>query len=83
MPLHVFTGPIPYQYPDSRDTSGIHLGEVEPGDVRDLDAPPDRWWVPVPADQGDSERLAGRRPASRPAKTPDITPAGESGMKED
>ena len=40
-----FAGQIPYDYPASRDTSSRPLGTVEPGDVRDLDEPPDIFWV--------------------------------------
>lgn len=75
MPRFVFDGPIAYQYPAIRDTSGIHLNEVEPGEVRDLDAAPDRWWVLV-SDEAEPEPAAdipapdGPQPAP-PAIVPD------------
>jgi hypothetical protein len=62
-----FSGPIPYQYPDSRDTTGIHLGEVSPGDVRDLDEAPDRWWVPAGEGEGDGPGELAGAPAGSPA----------------
>lgn len=60
MPEHFYTGTSGH-YPMGRDTSGLLLGAVEPGDVRDLDEAPDPAWLPV---EGNEELLApllGRR----------------------
>ena len=42
-----FAGPQPYYFPASRDSHGIPLGDVNPGDERDLDEPVGPWWVPA------------------------------------
>jgi hypothetical protein len=49
-----FAGPTPYYFPASRDSHGAPLGDVNPGDERDLDEPVGQWWVPVtpPGDEG-------------------------------
>lgn len=48
MPSYEFTGPDSRYYPEGRDASGRHLGNVEPGDIRILDEPPaDGHWTPV------------------------------------
>ena len=47
MPLYRFAGPTPYYFPASRDARGAPLGDVNPGDVRDLDEPVGQWWVPA------------------------------------
>lgn len=44
MPDYTFTAPYPLEYPENRDSSSVPLGLVQPGDIRDLDGPPDRWW---------------------------------------
>ena len=44
MPEFVFRGLVPVTYPETRDALGVHLGTVEPGDVREFDKAPDQWW---------------------------------------
>ena len=74
MPLYRFAGPTPYYFPASRDARGAPLGDVNPGDVRDLDEPVGQWWVPADS-QGVSDEdraraameAAGEPPAEPPA----------------
>ena len=47
MPSYEFTGPYGRTYPESRDAANIPVGQVEPGDTRDLDAPLDGDWRPA------------------------------------
>jgi hypothetical protein len=56
MPEFVFAGPYGTTYPETRDARGAHLGTVEPGDVRDLDAAPDQWWAPADEGQGGADQ---------------------------
>lgn len=56
MPPFRFCAPSAYDYPASRDTKGVPLGTVQPGDVRDLDEAIDRWWAPS---DGDEDRGQG------------------------
>jgi hypothetical protein len=68
---HVFTGHYASVYQEGRDAAGRHLGEVEPGEIRDLDpdALPDHQWRE--ATDEDRERwaavLAHRERAARRA----------------
>ncbi len=68
---HVFEGHYPSVYQEGRDATGRHLGEVEPGEIRDLDpdALPDHQWRE--ATDEDRERwaavLAHRERAARRA----------------
>lgn len=55
MPEHFYTGPSSGHYPMGRDASGLLLGAVEPGDVRDLNEAPDPSWLPR---AGNEELLA-------------------------
>lgn len=57
MALHRFIGLVATVYPFDRDATGQPLGEVQPGDVRDLDRPLDWQWVP--AGDGDSQAGTG------------------------
>lgn len=50
MPELIYTGLTPWYYPATRDAKGIPLGDVRPGDIRELDEAPDLRWRPV--DQG-------------------------------
>ena len=63
MPAYVLTGFMERYYPASRDAHGAPLGDVQPGDVRDFEEPPDQWWVP-----------ADGTPAPDPAVEPDPEP---------
>ena len=70
MPLYKFAGPISYYFPASRDARGVPLGDVQPGDVRDLDEPVGQWWVPA-GDSPAAEPEPVPEPASEPAPVPD------------
>jgi hypothetical protein len=59
VPEYVNTAPYPMAYPESKDAQGRNLGLVRPGDIRDLDEAPDRWWREA-ADE-DRARLAARQ----------------------
>jgi hypothetical protein len=59
MPAYVYTGPSPVVYPETRDAHDRHLGQVEPGDIRDFDEPPDSVWAAVSRKSGRSRPLAG------------------------
>lgn len=63
MPSFRYDGLTLWNYPATRDTLGFLLGDVNPGDVRDLGEPPDSRWVPA----GDgSERAAAFTPEPEP-----------------
>jgi hypothetical protein len=67
MPEYTFDGPYPVT-PAARDARNIPLGEVQPGDIRDLDEPLDGNWRP--ATDEDRAALASREAGrSEPAKT--------------
>ena len=77
MPEFVFRGLVPVTYPETRDALGVHLGTVEPGDVREFDKAPDQWWAPVTssrdkpapaAEPGPEPAEDSPQPASRSAK---------------
>lgn len=72
MPEYESTAPYGMTYPESKDAQGRNLGLVQPGDIRDLDEPPDQWWREVTdedrarlaadeagADAGDEDGAAG------------------------
>jgi hypothetical protein len=42
-----FSGAYPRHYPESRDAQNLPVGQVEPGDTRDLDEPLDGDWTPA------------------------------------
>jgi hypothetical protein len=44
MPEYTFDGHCLHTYPVARDAKGRHIGEAEPGDIRELDAPLDHMW---------------------------------------
>jgi len=75
-----FAGPGPYYFPASRDARGVPLGDVQPGDVRDLDEPPDGWWVladsqPVSDEDRARAAMAAAQPADEPPAPDGPTPA--------
>jgi len=84
MPSYEFTGPDPRYYPEGRDASGEHLGNVEPGDIRILDEPPaDGQWTPVippgGGDGGTGNESGGQDPGAEdedPAEPHDGSPPG-------
>ena len=79
MPSYEFTGPEPRYYPEGRDASGRHLGNVEPGDIRILDDPPaDGQWTPViaPHSDGDEDRGGTGSDQDPAAEQHDETPPG-------
>jgi hypothetical protein len=78
MPPLRFTAPIPYDYPASRDSYGVPLGTVKPGDVLDLPEPPDRWWTPY--EDGSEEEAASPEPPGEAAAQTDE--AGVTGSEE-
>lgn len=54
MPPFVFSGAYGRHYPESRDAQNLPVGQVEPGDTRDLNEPLDGDWTPAaPADDPD------------------------------
>lgn len=65
MPEYLYAGLTGMTYPESRDTTGVLIGDVEPGDTRDLDAPPDSYW----------QLAAPETPAGKRGKTPQPDPA--------
>jgi hypothetical protein len=80
MPSYRFTAEIPYDYPASRDSYGVLLGTVKPGDVLDLPEPPDMWWTPY-EDGSEGEATPEPQPDASPA-TDQTSEAGESGSEE-
>ena len=83
MPDYRFAGSIPYDYPASRDTAGRPLGTVEPGAVRDLDEPPDIWWVLNDAAAAAEPGPAGVPQPVSPAPVPlPASQAGPAGSEE-
>ena len=65
MALFSFAGPYPMTYPEGKDSQNRNLGLVAPGDIRDLDEPPDRWWRDVTGeDQARLEAEAAERAAA-------------------
>lgn len=45
MPAYRYTGLTGWDYPESKDSRGVWVQDVEPGDERDLDEPIDDRWV--------------------------------------
>ena len=68
-----FAGPTSYYFPASRDSHGAPLGDVNPGDERDLDEPVGQWWVP--ADDGTAPALTQAVPEPEPEPEP-VQPDG-------
>ena len=69
MPAFVLTGFMERYYPASRDAHGVPLGTVSPGDVRDLDEPPDMWWTsaePVSDEDRAREAMAAQPEPPQP-----------------
>jgi len=66
---HVFTGHYASVYQEGRDATGRHLGEVEPGEIRDLDpdALPDHQWREATDEDRErwAEILADREAAAK------------------
>jgi len=90
MPHFRYTGP-PGSYPMLRDATGLQVGPVTPGDIREFDAAPDPSWTwldPAERERAEAEQreiaaaiteLSGPAPdpPPRPArKTPRDTPDG-------
>ena len=63
MPLYRFTDPIGRNYPGLRDAHGAHVGDVEPGDKRELDWPPDGRWVPADGEDDEDDPEPAPEPA--------------------
>ena len=62
MPEYVSTAPYGLNYTEGRDLQGRNLGLVQPGDIRDLDEPPDQWWREA-TDEDRAAQDAGDEPA--------------------
>ena len=83
MPLFEYAGPGPRVYPETRDAKGANLSEIQVGDRREFDAPPDQWWVPVsvggqgePGPDGSEDAGAGQEgDAPDPAAPQPVPPA--------
>ena len=70
MPLYRFADSLGRNYPGLRDAHGAHVGDVEPGDTRELDWPPDGRWVPADDDEDADDE-------DEPAPAPELEPAPE------
>jgi hypothetical protein len=82
MPDYRFTAPIPYDYPASRDSYGVPLGTVKPGDVLRLDGPPDMWWVPWESGSDDGEPPQAVTDPAAPDEPAQTSEAGVTGSEE-
>jgi hypothetical protein len=69
MPEYTFDGPPGTTYPSSKDSAGVAVGTVEPGEIRDLDEPLDHWWR-----ASDGEAAASPEASASPAATPPALP---------
>lgn len=75
MPDFTYDGPGVRFYTEGRDAQGRNLGEVEPGDIRDLERAPDQWWHETTDEAGqapgaDGGTGSGPVPPSAPAPVP-------------
>ena len=80
MPDFVYTGPGGERvYPETKDSYGVPLGMVKPGDVARLDAAPDQFWAPYEGGQGGTEGESGEPSAApeTPETAPQDVPPGE------
>lgn len=75
MPEMIFAAPYPMHYPENKDAAGRNLALVEPGDIRDLDGPPDHWWRE--ATDEDRARLAAQQDGETARLAEDRLRAGE------
>lgn len=57
MPDYTFRGPGPHTYPEARHSDHGTVGEVWPGEIRDLPSAPDHMWQETTGE--DREALAG------------------------
>jgi hypothetical protein len=69
---------VPHDYPATRDSYGVLLGLVQPGDVLDLPEAPDLYWQPY---EGEGVSPAPEPPVS-PETAPQTSEAGETGSEE-
>lgn len=81
MPEYQYAGLAGRSYPESRDARGVHVGDVEPGDTRDLDEPLDGDWRPAGTAARD---MAGKPSAKGKAASaaPSSDKAGQPGTEE-
>lgn len=63
MPEHFYTGE-PGRYPVLRDSTGLLVGDVKPGDTRDFGEPPDPHWLPVEGNEDHAALTGAREPAA-------------------
>lgn len=80
MPDMTFHCPYALNYTEGRDSAGHHLGLVEPGDIRGLDAAPDQWWHETTDE--DRARLAAAQ-ADQAADQADAELAADEGETAD
>ena len=76
MPAFTFSGLVATVYPFDRDATGQPLGEVQPGDVRDLDKALDWQWVAVEPG-GDGSGGGGQGDENPPDGNQSPTPPSE------
>jgi hypothetical protein len=90
MPPFRHTRETEWDYPATRDSRGVLLGTVRPGDVLDLPEAPDRFWLPcedagAAGSAAASEAVtapAGPQPAPPAAPATQTSEAGASGSEE-
>ena len=82
MPDFTYSGPGARFYPEGRDAAGQNIGEVQPGDIRDLEQAPDGWWHETTDE--DRAALAARQAAAEQAAQDEAAPAeAEAGTAAD
>jgi hypothetical protein len=59
MPDHFYTG-APGRCVALRDAAGLPVNDVEPGDIRPFEGPPDAWWLPVEGNEDHAAHQARR-----------------------
>lgn len=71
-----YSGAYARHYPESRDARDLPIGEVQPGDTRELDEPLDGDWTPAEDDK--SRKAKADDGAKAPARTPDTAAGGKT-----
>lgn len=75
MPDFTYTGGTERVYPETRDSYGVNLGLVKPGDVFRLDAAPDQFWAPYEdGETGSEDEGPPADPETPPEPAPDVNP---------
>lgn len=71
----VFRGPYPTTYPEAKDSYGVNLGTVKPGDVLRLVRAPDHYWAPYEGGEtGSEDEGPPAAPETPPEPAPDVNP---------